>query len=61
MIEKGGGNVAMNAYANVLFTLGFEKDLLKLAGEDQLGRKLIDASLETKRRGPKKRRKPMDI
>jgi transcriptional regulator with XRE-family HTH domain len=55
MIEKGGGNVAMNAYANVLFTLGLEKHLLKLAGEDPLGQKLVDAGLEMKRRGPKKR------
>jgi transcriptional regulator with XRE-family HTH domain len=55
MIEKGTGNVGMKAYTNVLFVLGFEKDLLKLAGEDQLGQKLIDAGLETKRRGPKRR------
>jgi transcriptional regulator with XRE-family HTH domain len=58
MIEKGGENAAMGAYANVLFTLGLEKDLLKLAGEDQLGRKLQDAGLETKKRGPKKNSMP---
>jgi transcriptional regulator with XRE-family HTH domain len=53
-IEKGGATVAMGAYAQVLFTLGLSQDLLKLASDDALGRKLQDAGLETKKRGPKK-------
>lgn len=52
-IEKGAGGVAIAAYAQVLFVLGFEKDLLKLAGDDLLGRKLQDAQLIVKERAPK--------
>lgn len=52
-IEKGGGGVAMASYAQVLFVLGLEKDLLKLAGDDPLGRKLQDAELIVKERAPK--------
>ena len=53
-IEKGAGGVAMATYAQVLFVLGLEKDLLKLAGDDSLGRKLQDAELIVKERAPKK-------
>ena len=52
-IEKGAGSVAMAAYAQVLFVLGLEKDLMKLAGDDLLGRKLQDAELIVKERAPK--------
>jgi transcriptional regulator with XRE-family HTH domain len=55
MIEKGAPSVAMGAYAQVLFTLGMESDLLKLASDDVLGRRLQDAGLETKKRGPKRK------
>lgn len=53
-IEKGAGGVAIGNYAQVLFVLGLEKDLLKLAGDDPLGRKLQDAKLLVKERAPKK-------
>ncbi len=53
-IEKGLGSVSISSYAQVLFVLGLEKDLLKLAGDDPLGRKLQDAQLIIKERAPKK-------
>ncbi|MEP7376801.1 MAG: helix-turn-helix transcriptional regulator [Chitinophagaceae bacterium] len=53
-IEKGAPGVAMNSYLQVLFVLGLEKDLLKVAEDDKLGRKLQDAGLVVKERAPKK-------
>ena len=53
-VEKGSSSVAMGTYAQVLFILGLEKDLLKVAQDDKLGRKLQDAQLVTKARAPKK-------
>ena len=45
LIEKGEPGVSMSAYLQVLFVLGLEKDLLKVAADDPLGRKLQDAGL----------------
>lgn len=53
-IEKGSPNVAMGSYVQVLFVLGLERDLLKVAGDDPLGRRLQDAKLLVKERAPKK-------
>jgi transcriptional regulator with XRE-family HTH domain len=55
--EKGSGSVAMGIYCQVLFVLGLDKDLLKVAADDALGRKLQDAELEVKERAPKKKTK----
>ena len=55
-IEKGEPGTALGNYALVLLVLGLEKDLLKVAADDVLGRKLQDARLETPKRAP--RRKP---
>ena len=53
-IEKGSPKVSMGTYAQVLFVLGLEKDLLKIANDDTLGRKLQDANLLVKNRAPRK-------
>lgn len=53
-IEKGQPGVAIGSYAQVLFVLNLEKDLLKVADDDALGRKLQDADLTVKGRAPKK-------
>jgi len=54
-IEKGSPNVAMGFYVQVLFVLGLANDLLKVAGDDPLGRRLQDAKLLVKERAPKKK------
>jgi transcriptional regulator with XRE-family HTH domain len=55
-IEKGAPTVGMGNYAHVLMVLGLEKDLLQVAADDVLGRKLQDAELETRRRAPRRSR-----
>ena len=54
-IEKGKAGVAIGNYIQVLFVLGLEKDLLKIAEDDVLGKKLQDAQLQTRKRAPKKK------
>jgi transcriptional regulator with XRE-family HTH domain len=49
-IEQGSPTVSIGSYLQVLFVVGLEKDLLKVAGEDILGRKLQDAGILTKKR-----------
>ncbi len=55
-IERGDPSVSFGAYANVLFSLGLEKDLGLIAHDDELGRKLQDAGLPTKARAPRLKR-----
>jgi transcriptional regulator with XRE-family HTH domain len=49
LTEQGEAGVAMSSYLQVLFVLGLEKDLLKVAADDPLGRKLQDAELINKK------------
>lgn len=45
LVEKGDPSVAFGAYFNVLRVLGLHEDVLKLATDDELGRKLQDLEL----------------
>ncbi len=53
-VEKGTPGTSLGIYAQVLFVLGLEKDILLIAKDDELGRKLQDANLRTGSRAPKK-------
>jgi transcriptional regulator with XRE-family HTH domain len=44
-IEKGDGRVSMGAYFNVLRVLGLQNDILKIATDDEFGRRLQDLKL----------------
>ena len=44
-IEKGNPGVSIGAYFNVLRVLGLQEDFLKLAADDEFGRKLQDLEL----------------
>jgi transcriptional regulator with XRE-family HTH domain len=54
-IEKGKPNVSIGLYLQVLFVLGLADDFLKVANDDELGRKLQDAKLLVKERAPKRK------
>ena len=54
-IERGRPNVNIGNYAQVLLVLGLENDLLNVAKDDLLGRKLQDSNLVVKERAPKRK------
>ncbi|MBI9069234.1 MAG: helix-turn-helix transcriptional regulator [Salinivirgaceae bacterium] len=45
LLEKGSSSVSLGALFNVLRVLNLHEDLLKLAADDELGRKLQDFDL----------------
>ena len=53
-IEHGDEGVAIGMYFRVLIVLGLQDDLLLIARDDVLGRKLQDIGLTTPRRASKK-------
>jgi len=54
-VEKGSASVSMGSYVQVLFVLGMDEDILKVAADDVLGRKMQDAELLSGRRAPKRK------
>ena len=54
-IERGKPNVSIGNYTQVLSVLGLEGDLLNVAKDDVLGRKLQDAKLTVRERAPKRK------
>ena len=54
-IEKGMPSVGIGNYVQVLSVLGLADDLLIVAKDDELGRKLQDAKLVVKERAPKRK------
>ena len=55
MIEKGYPSVSLGNYVQVLVSLGLEKDILKVASDDELGRTLQDLNLSVRKRASKKK------
>jgi transcriptional regulator with XRE-family HTH domain len=47
-IEKGDASVALGSYFKVLRVMNLEKDFLKLAADDEFGKKLQDLNLLNK-------------
>ena len=56
-VEKGSQHISIGTFLQVLSVLELEKDLINIAEDDLLGRKLQDAKLITKKRGSKNNQK----
>ena len=55
-VEKGSSSVSMGIYAKVLAAIGMQEDLLKIAGDDVLGRELQDLKIEPRKRASKNKK-----
>ena len=54
-IEQGNPAVSMGSYLQVLVTLNLERDILKVAADDELGRTLQDLGLRVRARASKRK------
>ena len=52
-IEHGVSTVSLGSYMQVLVTLNLADDILKVAADDELGRKLQDLGLPVRARAPR--------
>ena len=60
-VEKGSPSVSIGTYVMVLHALGMASEFEKIAADDELGRKLQDLNLVSKRRrAPKEQREHTD-
>jgi transcriptional regulator with XRE-family HTH domain len=59
-IERGDARVSLGAVANVLHSLGLEKDLSLVARDDELGRRLQDAAMTPPQRRKRKHKRAGD-
>ena len=57
-LENGSANVSIGVIVMVLAALGLDRDITKLAADDELGRKLMDIELELGRRRSSRDRQP---
>lgn len=53
-IEKGTPTVAIGIYLRVLYALQLDDDILMIAKQDELGRRLQDLALTSRKRASKK-------
>lgn len=53
-VEKGTPTVAIGIYLRVLYALQLEDDILMIAKQDELGRRLQDLALTSRKRASRK-------
>jgi transcriptional regulator with XRE-family HTH domain len=53
-IEKGDASVTMGSYLQVLRVLEMEQDLMAIAADDVVGRRLQDAGMARRERAPRR-------